>query len=103
MEQFDVFANSSGKPAFPFVMVVQHQILSSLPVRLVAPMAPLKSVGGRPIARLNPVFKVGGVEMALLTQLLGAVATKSLRHKVENFAARRADIIAALDVLFSGV
>lgn len=101
--QYDVFRNTKAREAFPYLLVVQHDLLAELPVRVVVPLASRRALGGRPISRLNPVFEVAGGEVVMLTQLLGAVAAASLRQKVQNLGDERAAIISALDVLFSGV
>lgn len=103
MHQFDVFRNPSGKARFPFVLLVQHDVLSALPVRVVVPLTPQRSFGDRPVARLNPVFEVDGTPVVMLTQLLGAVPTSSLGRRVGSLGARRTEIIGALDIVFSGI
>jgi toxin CcdB len=101
--QFDVFKNPRDKARFPFLLLVQHEILSGLPVRMVVPMTPLKVFGARPVSRLNPVFQVNRQAVVMLTQMMGAVATSSLERRVTSLATKRAEIIAAIDILFSGV
>jgi len=101
--QFDVFKNGKDKSRYPFVLLVQHDLLSSLSVRVVVPLTPQRGFGDRPVARLNPVFEIDGVSHVMLTQLLGAVAAGSLGRRVANLSAKRAEIIGALDIVFSGV
>jgi toxin CcdB len=101
--QFDVFKNGKDKSRFPFLLLVQHDLLSQLSVRVVVPLTPQRSFGAQPITRLNPVFEVDGAAQVMLTQMLGAVPTSSLGRKVANLGAKRAEIIGALDVLFAGV
>lgn len=103
MDQFDVFRNPSGKTRFPFVLLVQHDVLETLPVRVVVPLTPLRAFGARPVARLNPVFEVDGRPLVMLTQLIGAVAASALGRRVASLETRRAEIIGALDIVFSGV
>ncbi len=101
--QFDVFKNGKDKSRFPFLLLVQHDLLSQLSVRVVVPLTPQRSFGAQPITRLNPVFEVDGAAQVMLTQMLGAVPVSSLGRKVANLGAKRAEIIGALDVLFAGV
>lgn len=103
MHQFDVFKNPRDKARFPFLLLVQHDLLSTLPVRVVVPLTPQRSFGERPVTRLNPVFQVDGVPVVMLTQMLGAVPTSSLGRRVGSLGARRAEIIGALDIVFSGI
>ncbi len=101
--QFDVCRNPRDKTRFPFLLVVQHGLLTGLPVRVVVPLTPQRLFGERPVKRLNPVFEIGGTPMVMLTQMLGAVATSSLKRPVANLDGRRAEIIAALDIVFTGI
>lgn len=103
MHQFDVFRNQREKPRFPFLLLVQHELLAGLPVRVVVPLTPQSSFGKRPVARLNPVFQVDGTAVVMLTQMLGAVPTAALGRRVGTLGAKRAEIIGALDILFSGI
>ncbi|MFZ5442023.1 MAG: CcdB family protein [Myxococcota bacterium] len=101
--QFDVFKNPRDKVRFPYLLLVQHDVLSTLPVRVVVPLTPQAAYGDRPIARLNPVFRVEGVPVVMLTQLLGAIAPGSLGRRVATLDSKRSEIIAALDIVFSGI
>ncbi len=103
MGQFEVFRNARNKVRFPFLLVVQHEVLAELPTRVVVPMTPLAVFGARPVSRLNPVFRVDGVAVVMLTQMLGAVPTSSLKSRVTTLATKRTEIIGALDILVSGV
>ena len=103
IRQFEVFRNPRDKTRFPFLLVVQHDLLGGLPVRVVVPLTPQRSFGERPVKRLNPVFEIDGAPMVMLTQMLGAVATSSLRRPVANLDTRRAEIIGALDIVFAGI
>lgn len=103
IRQFEVFRNPRDKTRFPFLLVVQHDLLEGLPVRVVVPLTPQRSFGERPVKRLNPVFEIDGTPMVMLTQMLGAVATSSLRRPVAYLDTRRAEIIGALDIVFTGI
>jgi toxin CcdB len=103
IRQFDVFRNPREKKAFPFLLVVQHDVLESLSLRVVVPLAPKASFGAQTAKRLNPVFTVDGSAVVMLTQMLGAVQAASLGKRVTSLSAKRAEIIGALDVLFTGV
>ena len=103
IRQFDVFKNPRDKTRFPFLLVVQHDLLDTLSVRVVVPLAPKASFGARTAMRLNPVFTVDGTAVVMLTQMLGAVRASTLGKRVATLSAKRAEIIGALDVLFTGV
>jgi toxin CcdB len=55
------------------------------------------------IGRVNPQFTFGDTEVILAAQLLTAISTKELKEKVGSIASMRADIIAAIDVVLTGV
>lgn len=103
IKQFDVFRNPRDKTRFPLLLVVQHDLLEVSPLRVVVPLTPQRTFGERPVKRLNPVLHVDGDAMVMLTQMLGAVPTASLVKRVASLSAKRSEIIAALDVVFTGI
>jgi toxin CcdB len=102
MAQFDVFRNPRAR-TFPLLLDVQADLLTSLATRVVVPLARLASYGARPITRLNPTAKIGRVEYVLVFQELAAVPISALGKPVGSLASRRADLVAALDLLFTGI
>ncbi len=102
MAQFDLHRNPRGGD-YPLLLDLQAELLGSLATRVVAPMISVKKHGARPITRLNPLVKVRGVDYLILFQELAAVPTAALGEVVGSLAARRSELIAALDLLFTGV
>ena len=102
MAQFDVHENPR-KRDFPLLLDVQADLLSRLDTRAVVPMVRLKRYGATPITRLNPTARIGGVDYILLFQELAAVPLSALGDKVTSLAGRRADLVAALELLFTGI
>jgi toxin CcdB len=102
MAQFDVFQNPRGG-LFALLLDVQSDLLGSLASRVVVPMATTRKYGVKPISRLNPTVKHDGTEYVLVVQELAAVPIAALGKRVMSLASRRADIIAALDVLITGI
>lgn len=100
--QFDVVRNPNRTSAkeVPLLLCVQHPVLDRLPTCVVVPLVPADALG-RSLNRLNPVFTIERRRYAMLTQQLGAVRT--LGEKVSSLERHAAEIVAALDVLFSGV
>ena len=96
--QFDVY---KGSGEFPFLLDVQADLLQRLTTRMVVPLV-AKKKHGRPIARLNPIAAIGRVEYQLLFQEMAAVPTSLLTRRVDSLAHRRPDLLAALDLLFTG-
>lgn len=102
MAQFDVFRNPR-RGAFPLLLDVQADLLSDLATRVVVPMAPGKSWAAARLSRLNPIAMVERVEYVLVFQEMAAVPVSMLGPPVVSLTSRRVDLIAALDVLFTGV
>lgn len=69
--------------------------------RVVAPLITLKRYGVRPITRLNPVVRIKQTEYAILFQELAAIPAAALGERVGSLAESRAELIAALDLLFT--
>lgn len=101
MRQFDVVKNR-GASGFPYVVVLQHGLLSALNTRLVAPLAPASRVR-TPLQRLNPVVNVEGRKFVALVHLAGAARVARLGAVVANLEARRAELLAAVEVVLGGV
>lgn len=104
MRRFDVFRNPNPKSAkaFPYLVVLQSELLDGLATQVVAPLV-RASVLGKPARRLNPAFEVEGQTVFLLTQQLGPVSTRALSQHVASLEGQRHVITAALDLLFSGI
>ncbi|MFO8004404.1 CcdB family protein [Thioalkalivibrio sp.] len=58
---------------------------------------------GRPVQVLNPVVEVQGEPLVLSTAELAGVSTAMLGETVASLAGRRTEIIAAIDLLFTGI
>jgi toxin CcdB len=102
MAQFDLYKNPRGG-SYPYLLDVQAGLLDRLGTRVVVPLMPLKKYGARPITRLDPVVKVKGTEHVLVFQELAAVPVTALGDVVSSLAARRAELVAAMDLLFTGI
>ncbi len=64
---------------------------------------PLARLRGKPIGRLNPVVAVDGAPHVILFQELAAFPADELRDPVASLRARRGELIAAIDLLFTGI
>jgi toxin CcdB len=103
MAQFDVLRNPDpGSAALaPYLVDLQADLLSHLSTRVVAPLIPPEDIVRA--ARLHPVFVVEGRELVLAPEDLAAVRRGELGPVVGSLADRRADIVNALDLLFTGI
>ena len=103
MAQLDVFRNANPDTSgfAPYLVDLQHELLSQMSTRVVAPLLHAEEV--RPISRLNPTFEIEGNAVVMSTQELAGVPKTALGERVGSVADHRDEIIAALDLLFMGV
>jgi toxin CcdB len=102
MAQFDLHRNPR-RGAFPLLLDVQSDLLARLETRVVVPLMTVRRYGAKPITRLNPLATIDGVSYVMLFQELAAVPPDAVGPKVGSLADRRTELVAALDLLFTGV
>jgi toxin CcdB len=104
MAQFDVYANPNpdSRREIPYLLDVQAELLDSLATRVVVPLV-LAEEMGLAAKHLNPQFKIKGATVVMSTAELAGVSTRSLGDKVASLKNKRDEIIAALDLLFTGI
>ena len=103
--QFDVFDNPSprSRDFYPYVMDIQSDLLSSLPTRMVAPLA-VTSLPSKDLPkRLCPLFTVGGKTLMLVPFEAAPLDKRLLKTQITNLGARSDEVISALDAVLSGV
>ena len=98
MAQFDVYDAGDGS----LLIDCQSDSLGYLTTRLSAPLMPLERAPDRR-PRLNSIFDVNGETYVLVTQFAAAVRCADLRNRVATLAPHRDTIIAAFDMLLTGV
>lgn len=105
MPQFDVHrnANPDTKADFPFLLDVQNNLLADLGTRVVVPLCPILAMKDRLIKILTPVFEIDGESYAMLTPQLAGVSRKQLGARVTDLSRNRGEIVAALDLLITGI
>jgi toxin CcdB len=105
MAQFRVYQNprASGRERIPFVLDVQSDMVSLLPTRLVVPMVRDRQFPAQRVPRLNAGFTIKGQAVVLSPAEMGAVASSALGEPLADLSMQRSEIIAALDVLFTGI
>lgn len=104
MAQFDVYVNPSESAAhsIPFVVVVQSELLDALATRMSIPLAAIDFSEKSP-DKLCPMVKVNGENLRALAHYSAPLPTRSLRERVGNLAPQASLLIAAMDVVVSGV
>jgi toxin CcdB len=104
MTQFDVYLNPNAptRKSIPYLLDVQADLLDTLATRVVVPLI-LAEEMGLAARHLNPQFKIKGVAVVMSTAELAGVSNRSLGDKVTTLKSKRDEIIAALDMLFTGI
>ena len=102
MAQFDILRNPQSG-VYPLVVDLQHETLARLSTRIVAPMIAVKRYGRKPITRLNPIARVKNVDYLVLVQDLASIPARDVGERVGSLSSRRPELIAALDLVFTGV
>ncbi len=101
MAQFDVYKD--GKSGhYPLLLDVQADLLAHLDTRVVVPLAPKRRYPARPMRILNPVFTFRSTEYVAVFQELAAISASELGELQGSAAMHRAELIAALDFIFTG-
>jgi toxin CcdB len=105
MPQFRVYRNpdSATRIRFPFLLDVQSDLLGALATRVVAPLSPVAAMAGAQVGTLMPVFEIAGERYAMVTPQLAGIPARQLGAEVADLAAHRGEVIAALDLLFTGL
>jgi toxin CcdB len=105
MAQFDVYrnVNPATRARIPYLLDVQSDLLDPLATRVVVPLCRPEVLKGKLAERLNPVFEVEGRKMAMLTPELAGVSGRILGERIGSLSEERRSIVAALDLLFTGI
>jgi toxin CcdB len=101
--RFDIVENPnrSGRALYPFLLVLQHDRVTSIQSVVVAPLvvAPREQASNR----LHPIIELEGKRYAVLTEDLGSLPRNRLTRIVGSAEANHYQITAALDMLFTGI
>lgn len=106
MPQFAVHRNRNAatKARFPFLLDVQSDLLEDLGTRVVIPLTfASAATKRRAMQTLTPLCTVEGKPYVLMTPQLAGIATNELGPPVADLSDDRQTIIAALDLLFTGI
>lgn len=104
MAQFDVYLNPNPatRKVIPYLLDVQADLLDTLATRVVVPLV-LAEEMGLAAKILNPKFKIKSTAVIMSTAELAGVSVRSLGDKATSLKSKRDEIIAALDLLFTGI
>ena len=103
IRQFDVIKNPfrAGRDGKPYLVCVQHHLLDRLNTRIMASLVTRHAVQDLP--RLYPLVRVATQELFLDPTDLVALPIRILRTPIANLESDRDRIVAALDLVFTGI
>ena len=104
MAQFDVYENQipDTKESIPYLLDLQADLLDNLIRWVVVPLITAVAGMGKAAKYLNPPFTIKRTTVIMSTSELAGVKLEVLGEKVCSLKEYRAEIIAALDFLFTG-
>lgn len=106
MPQFTVYRNRNAatRARFPLLLDVQTGLLDELGTRVVIPLTPATATTRRTVMQtLIPALQIEGKDYLALTPQLAGIAARELGPPVTDLSDQRAIILAALDLLFTGI
>ena len=106
MPQFAVHRNrnTATKARFPLLLDVQTDLLAGLGTRVVVPLAPASPAArSAAMQTLTPILTVDGKDYVLATPQLAGIAARELGPVIADLSGERRAIVAALDLLFTGI
>lgn len=106
MPQFTVHRNlnAATRGRFPLLLDVQADLLDGLATRVVIPLAPATPTTRRTsMQTLTPICTVDARDYVAVTPQLAGIAKKELGPPVADLSPQRESLIAALDLLFTGI
>jgi toxin CcdB len=105
MAQFTVYKNKNPqtRSAVPFLLDLQNDLLSDLETRVVVPLYPASTLKGKTLKTLTPVLEIEGESYVMLTPQLAGIPKNELGPPVTQVEQHRAAIIAAIDLLVTGI
>ena len=92
-----------SRPAIPFLLDIQAELLATLATRVVVPLYRQEAAPAPLMGRLTPRVAFQGQACVALFPELAGIARGDLGAAVGDLTELRAEILAALDLLFTGV
>jgi toxin CcdB len=99
MAQFWIYKNINRA----YLLDIQSSLLDDLQATVVIPLHRKASIGNAAITRLCPEVEIEGEKVIALTPQLAGVDRKILGQKICDLSVYRSDIIAAVDLIISGI
>jgi toxin CcdB len=101
--QFDIVENLNlaRRGQYPFLIVLQHDRVAALQSVIAAPL--VEATAGLAKSRLHPSIAVAGRAYVIVSEELAAVRLNALGRVITSAESIRYEIVAALDLLFTGI
>lgn len=105
MGQFTLYENQNpdSKDTYPYFIDIQNNLLDSLNTRLVIPVTPYRLLGESSISKLCPRTTVNDESFVLLTHQMTSIPLSALKTPVTSQEHLRDEIVAAIDLLVTGI
>jgi toxin CcdB len=105
MDELTVHVNPNPRSRvdIPFLLNVQSDLLSALATCVVVPLYRGGAAPAPLMGRLTPLLTFQGEPHVAMVPELAGIARRDLGAQVGDLAAQRPEIIAALDLLFTGI
>jgi toxin CcdB len=101
--QFDIVEslNPARSGRYPLLIILQHDRVIALRSVVAAPL--VEATADLMASRLHPSVTIAGRRYVVLTEQLAAIAANTLGRTVASAESVRYEIVAAVDLLFTGI
>lgn len=101
--QFDIVENlnPTRRAQYPFLVVLQHDHVSALRSVIAAPL--VDATPDLKASRLHPSIAIDEHQYVIIVEEMAAIPPNVLGRVVSSAEAQRYDIVAAIDLCFTGI
>ena len=105
MSQFTLYRNENKntKKTYPFFVNVQSDLLDELNSRIVIPLSPYEALDNKNVKKLCPIIELDEGNFVLLAHQITSVPNSLLKKEVTSLEKHRYEILAAVDLLLTGI
>lgn len=95
--------DNASNQTYPYFIDVQNTLLSDLNSRLVIPLTTHNALNNTTAKKLCPVIHLDDGDFVLLTHQMTSVPKSILKTEIASLNDFRYEILAAIDMLISGI
>ena len=105
MAQFWVYKNTNRatQSRVPYLLDIQSPLLDELQTTVVIPLYSKAFIGKAAITKLCPDVQIEGESFVVLASQITGIDRKILGEKIADLSDYRAEIVAAIDFIVSGI